>query len=118
MRWGILSDIHANYEALEAVLAVLSKERIDRYLCLGDIVGYGAEVHMGASSSDTTPKSVEKPAVDMPGELKKVKQDSINEIEKLRGAGGAGIDRTLILIIAAAVIGVAIICLLFLKRSK
>ena len=83
-----------------------------------DIVGYGAEVHMGASSSDTTPKSVEKPAVDMPGELKKVKQDSINEIEKLRGAGGAGIDRTLILIIAAAVIGVAIICLLFLKRTK
>lgn len=42
MRWGIFSDIHGNLEALQAVLAALAKERIDRYLCLGDIVGYGA----------------------------------------------------------------------------
>ena len=42
MRWGILSDIHSNLEALEAVLAALAYERIDKYLCLGDIVGYGA----------------------------------------------------------------------------
>ncbi len=43
MRWGILSDIHANYESLTAVLVALKKERIDKYLCLGDIVGYGAD---------------------------------------------------------------------------
>lgn len=43
MRWAILSDIHGNYEALEAVLNALSSERIDRNLCLGDIVGYGAD---------------------------------------------------------------------------
>ena len=42
MRWGIISDIHGNLEALEAVLTALSKERIDKYLYLGDIVGYGA----------------------------------------------------------------------------
>ncbi|MBU3933542.1 metallophosphatase family protein [bacterium] len=42
MRWGIFCDIHANLEALDAVLAALAGERIDRYLCLGDIVGYGA----------------------------------------------------------------------------
>ncbi|MCQ9207851.1 MAG: metallophosphatase family protein [Omnitrophica bacterium] len=42
MRWGIFCDIHANLEALQAVLAAFSKERIDRYLCLGDVVGYGA----------------------------------------------------------------------------
>ncbi len=42
MRWGIFSDIHSNLEALEAVLAALANERIDKYLCLGDIVGYGA----------------------------------------------------------------------------
>ena len=42
MRWGIFCDIHANLEALDAVLAALTRERIDRYLCLGDIVGYGA----------------------------------------------------------------------------
>ncbi len=42
MRYGIISDIHANLEALHAVLEHLSKERIDRFVCLGDLVGYGA----------------------------------------------------------------------------
>ncbi len=38
----MLSDIHGNLEALDAVLEALGDERIDRYLCLGDLVGYGA----------------------------------------------------------------------------
>lgn len=42
MRYGILSDIHGNLEALDAALGALADERITRYLCLGDIVGYGA----------------------------------------------------------------------------
>jgi diadenosine tetraphosphatase ApaH/serine/threonine PP2A family protein phosphatase len=42
VRYGILSDIHGNLEAFEAVLEALSHESIDVYLCLGDIVGYGA----------------------------------------------------------------------------
>ncbi|MEA3402864.1 MAG: metallophosphoesterase family protein [Armatimonadota bacterium] len=42
MRYAVLSDIHSNLVALEAVLADLAEEAIDRYLCLGDIVGYGA----------------------------------------------------------------------------
>lgn len=41
MRLGILSDIHANYEALSAVLNAFEGERIDEYHCLGDTVGYG-----------------------------------------------------------------------------
>jgi predicted phosphodiesterase len=41
MRLGILSDIHANYEALSAVLEAYTHEKIDRYYCLGDTVGYG-----------------------------------------------------------------------------
>ncbi len=41
MRLGILSDIHANLEALSAVLEAFQKERIDVYHCLGDTVGYG-----------------------------------------------------------------------------
>ncbi len=41
MRIGIFSDIHANYEALSAVLAAFEKESIDDYHCLGDVVGYG-----------------------------------------------------------------------------
>lgn len=42
MRYAVLSDIHSNLVALEAVLDDLADAAIDRYLCLGDIVGYGA----------------------------------------------------------------------------
>src|SRR5690242_2659378 len=41
MRLGIFSDVHANYEALSAVLEAYKKERIDVFYCLGDTVGYG-----------------------------------------------------------------------------
>ena len=43
MRYAVLSDIHANLEALTAVMQALASSRIDRYLCLGDVVGYGAD---------------------------------------------------------------------------
>lgn len=43
MRYAIISDIHSNLEALQAVAAALSKESVDAYLCLGDIVGYGSD---------------------------------------------------------------------------
>lgn len=43
MRIAILSDIHANREALEAVLAVVRRLEPDRLVLLGDIVGYGPE---------------------------------------------------------------------------
>ena len=43
MRYAILGDIHANLEALESVLARLEQEKPDRYICVGDIVGYGAD---------------------------------------------------------------------------
>ena len=42
MRFLILSDIHANWEALQAVLSH-AEGKYDRILCLGDIVGYGAD---------------------------------------------------------------------------
>jgi diadenosine tetraphosphatase ApaH/serine/threonine PP2A family protein phosphatase len=42
MRWAIVSDIHANLEALEAVLADLEREHPESLVCLGDFVGYGA----------------------------------------------------------------------------
>lgn len=38
---GIISDVHANVIALEAVLGVLEKEGVDTIICLGDLVGYG-----------------------------------------------------------------------------
>ena len=43
MRYAVLSDIHSNLEAFTAVLEVLASERIDRILCLGDVIGYGAD---------------------------------------------------------------------------
>ncbi len=42
MRLAIISDIHANLEALQATLRHIDKDRIDRIVCLGDIVGYNA----------------------------------------------------------------------------
>jgi predicted phosphodiesterase len=42
MRYLILSDIHGNWEALEAVLKD-AEGRYDDLCCLGDIVGYGAD---------------------------------------------------------------------------
>jgi len=41
MRIGVLSDIHANRPALDAVLSALQAVGVDRILCCGDIVGCG-----------------------------------------------------------------------------
>lgn len=41
LKRAILSDIHANLEALEAVLADVATQSVDSIYCLGDIVGYG-----------------------------------------------------------------------------
>ena len=43
MRYAVLADIHSNLEALTAVMDVLAAQRIDRYFCLGDVMGYGAD---------------------------------------------------------------------------
>ncbi len=45
MRYGIFGDIHGNYDAFLAVLEALSADNVDVMICLGDIVGYGAEPH-------------------------------------------------------------------------
>jgi len=43
MKYGIISDIHGNLEALNVVLDYLRQvEKINRFICCGDIVGYGA----------------------------------------------------------------------------
>ncbi len=41
MRQALISDIHGNLEALNAVMADIAQQKIDRIVCLGDIVGYG-----------------------------------------------------------------------------
>ncbi len=43
MRLAVISDIHANLEALDAVLRRAREEGATDYACLGDVVGYGAD---------------------------------------------------------------------------
>ncbi len=43
MRVAVISDIHANYHALEAVFAAIDLEQPDEIWCLGDLVGYGPQ---------------------------------------------------------------------------
>ncbi len=45
MRFGIFGDIHANLEALHAVLADAEAQECTHYVCLGDVVGYNANPH-------------------------------------------------------------------------
>ncbi|MGA1202119.1 MAG: metallophosphoesterase family protein, partial [Planctomycetota bacterium] len=43
MRRAIISDIHANLVALEAVLSELERQEVDSIYCLGDVIGYGPQ---------------------------------------------------------------------------
>ena len=42
MRYAIISDIHANLEALTKAMAIINDKHVDEIICLGDVVGYGA----------------------------------------------------------------------------
>ncbi|MDF1812735.1 MAG: metallophosphoesterase family protein [Verrucomicrobiales bacterium] len=41
MRYAIISDLHANWQAWSAVLADIHENKADAIICLGDVVGYG-----------------------------------------------------------------------------
>jgi predicted phosphodiesterase len=43
MRVAIIADIHGNLQALEAVLAEIAAEPVDRIVCLGDVVSFGPQ---------------------------------------------------------------------------
>ena len=45
MKFAIFGDIHANLEALEAVLQDAAEHDCTHYVCIGDIVGYNANPH-------------------------------------------------------------------------
>ena len=42
MKYAVISDVHSNLEALECALAEIQKRKVDQTICLGDVVGYGA----------------------------------------------------------------------------
>jgi predicted phosphodiesterase len=41
--YGVISDVHGNLQALTAVLGALDRSRVDRVVCLGDLVGYNGD---------------------------------------------------------------------------
>jgi predicted phosphodiesterase len=41
MRYGVLADVHGNLPALTRAVEVLERDRVDAWLCAGDLVGYG-----------------------------------------------------------------------------
>jgi predicted phosphodiesterase len=43
MKVAVISDVHGNRQALEAVLADVARQKVDATWCLGDLVGYGAD---------------------------------------------------------------------------
>ncbi len=43
MKYAIISDIHSNLEALRRALGEIQKRGCDQIICLGDVVGYGAD---------------------------------------------------------------------------
>ncbi|HID12089.1 MAG TPA: metallophosphoesterase [Candidatus Latescibacteria bacterium] len=43
MRYALIADLHGNLEALRVVLHHIDREQPDRLVCLGDLVGYGAD---------------------------------------------------------------------------
>ena len=43
MRYAVISDVHANEAALRAVLTDAADEKVEKIICLGDVLGYGPE---------------------------------------------------------------------------
>lgn len=41
LRYAVISDVHSNVQALNAVLEDIERAHVDKIICLGDIVGYG-----------------------------------------------------------------------------
>jgi len=58
MRIAIISDIHANLDALESALRVIREKQVDEIVCLGDIVGYGANPNECIDAIRSTTKHI------------------------------------------------------------
>lgn len=77
MRIAIFSDIHSNLEALEAVLGHALGHKVDRYVCLGDVVGYGAnpneciDLLLSLPSSSCLLGNHDAAVLGLPGNMKK-----------------------------------------------
>jgi predicted phosphodiesterase len=57
VRYLLISDLHANDEALSAVLARVKRKKFDRIVCLGDFVGYAADPNKVLDRVRTMPRT-------------------------------------------------------------
>ena len=57
-RYLILSDIHSNEQALQAVFSTVKRRRYESVLCMGDLVGYGASPNAVLSRLRRLPRFV------------------------------------------------------------
>ena len=72
MKYAIISDIHGNMEALTATLEAVEGLGVDRCVCLGDVVGYGAQpnevIDLVATRVDVTVRGNHDHAAVVPSE--------------------------------------------------
>ncbi len=52
MKIGVISDIHGNINALEAVLEDLKNKKVEKIICLGDIIARGCKIGRGNAKND------------------------------------------------------------------
>lgn len=94
MRLAVLSDIHANQEALEAILMHAFGENVDQYVCLGDVVGYGASPNQCISLLLSLPEcpcvlgNHDAAVLGLPMNMKKEARQVINWTKKEITKGG------------------------------
>ena len=50
MRMAVISDIHGNFEALKRVIADIELSKVDKIMCLGDMIGYRTETFSAINS--------------------------------------------------------------------
>lgn len=53
MKIGIISDIHGNIEALNVVLKMLEKEKVEKIICLGDLIGRSRKIRRSNTKNAT-----------------------------------------------------------------
>ena len=78
MRYIVFSDLHSNFEALKQFEKEISSIPFDRLVCLGDIVGYGADPN---SCIDWVRRNVDLPSLGImisPWSIKLIIPISIN----------------------------------------
>jgi diadenosine tetraphosphatase ApaH/serine/threonine PP2A family protein phosphatase len=58
VKYAIFSDVHGNLEALDAVLAHAQRQQVEFHICLGDVIGYGADPNECVNRVRSLPRAV------------------------------------------------------------